>query len=630
MQTEKKLEKRIAFEMMIAAISEQAVLFDNLQVFLDSSLKRMGSILDVSRIFIFTHQTMSDTFSCICEWAAKGVLTLKALDELTITIPWGMQQMKEGRIINLKNALNCPGAQFRDRMIAGKIKSTLNVPLFIKKDFYGFMGFDECRYNRQWIDEDLHILSTAAQIITKAIENKMYEEDLEKHRSRLESIFSSVQDGIVTVDAEMNVIEANKAVELICGIKTISDRPFTDCANECNQSCVEVLRKTLKTRKTIRDCQIECGHRGKKQLVTKVTCSPLLNKSGLFSGAVMVIRDITRIVYLEKELKGRDHFHNIIGKSEKMQKIYNLLEMLADHGTTVMISGGSGTGKELIAKALHYAGARANGPYVTVNCSALSENLLESELFGHVKGAFTGADRDKIGRFEAAEGGTILLDEIGDISQQLQVKLLRVLQEREFERVGESKPRKVNVRVVTSTNRNMKELVKKGLFREDLYFRLNVFEIELPPLCERYDDIPLLIKHFFNIFNKSYKKNISGVSNEVLKAFMNYSWPGNIRELEHVIERAFVFCQNQTIEIEHIPSEIRNYVGAENKSCEKRGDNDLDQVMKALQQTDWNISKAARLLGISRWTMYRRCQAYNISRPNRDCPPPSSGFPSAA
>jgi len=615
MQTDEKLKKRITYEKMLAGISERAVSVDNLNNFLDSSLRRMGSILDVSRIFIFTYQPSSDTFSCICEWVAKGIDTLKKLNELTIFVPWGTKRLKAGRIINFQDTREIPGEQLRERMLAVNAKSTLTVPLFIKGRLYGFMGFDECRHHRKWIDEDMYILTTAAQIITKAIENKKYEEELKRHRSHLESIFSSVQDAIITVDPEMNVIEANKAAETICGFKLISGQPFTDCTRECDRSCHEVLKGTLRDRRTIREYKIECGHKHRYKLVVMVNSSPLLDGSGKFVGAVLVIRDITRLTHLEKELKERYHFQNIIGKSEKMQKIFSLLEILANQATTVLITGESGTGKDMAAKAMHYAGTRASGPFVTVNCSALAENLLESELFGHVKGAFTGADRDKIGRFEAADGGTILLDEIGDISHLIQLKLLRVLQEKEFDRVGESKPRKVDVRAIATTNQNLKEAITRGKFREDLYYRLNVIEVKLPPLRERYEDIPLLIDHFCRVFNKSYSKNIDGVSDEVLEKFIYYSWPGNVRELEHAIEMAFVLCKNQTIQLEHIPTGIRDDTLIKKHTLITRTDNDPDQILKALEKTDWNISKTARLLGISRWTMYRRFEKYNISRP---------------
>ncbi len=617
MQTEEELKKRIAYEKMLAGISEKAVLVDDLNEFLDESLRSMGDILDVSRIFIFTYEPLSGTFACICEWVARGITTLAALDELKITIPWGTRYLQEGKTINFENTLDIPGDHYRERLLAADVKSTLNVPLFIKGDLYGFMGFDECRHHRKWLDEDVYILSTAAQIITRAIENKAYEEELERHRSRLESIFGSVQDAIITVDTDMNVIEANKAAEKICGFVLDKGQAFTECTTDCDRSCLEVLHKTLRSRTTVQDYQIECGHRDRNKLIAMVNSSPLMDSAGNFMGAVLVIRDITRLAHLEEELKERHHFQNIVGKSEKMQKVYDLLQTLAYQTTTVLITGGSGTGKEMAAKALHYGGTRANGPFVTVNCSALAESLLESELFGHVKGAFTGADRDKIGRFEAADGGTILLDEIGDISPLIQLKLLRVLQEKEFDRVGESNPRRVDVRVLASTNRDLKEAIRKGQFREDLYYRLNVIEINLPRLRDRYEDLPLLINHFCEIFQKTYDKKISGVSDEVLQAFMNYPWPGNVRELEHAIERAFVLCRNHTIQLEHIPAEIRNFtpVRIVRRLTAVRRDDDPEAIRSALEKTDWNISKAARLLGISRWTMYRRFEKYNISRP---------------
>jgi PAS domain S-box-containing protein len=615
MQTDEKLKKRIAYEKMLAGISERAVSVDDLNHFLDSSLMSMGSILDVSRIFIFLYQPSSNTFYCICEWVAQGITTLKELNELTLSIPWGTKQLKDGHVINFQDTRDIPGEQLRERLLAADVKSTLSVPLFIKGELYGFMGFDECRRHRQWIDEDMYILTTAAQIISKAIENKKYEEELEKHRSRLESIFRSVQDAIITVDTKMNVLEANKAAENVCGFKLIAGKPFTDCTKDCDQSCHEVLLETLKSRKTIQGYQTECGHRNRDKLIAMVNSSPLLDGSGNFVGAVLVIRDITRLTHLEEELKQRYHFQNLVGKSKVMQEIYDSLKILTNLGTTVLITGESGTGKEMAAKALHYAGIRASGPFVTVNCAALAENLLESELFGHVKGAFTGADRDKIGRFEAADGGTILLDEIGNISQLIQLKLLRVLQEKEFERVGESNPRKVDVRLIASTNRDLKEAIQEGEFRKDLYYRLNVIEIKLPPLRDRSEDIPLLIHHFCRILNKSYNKNITGVSDKVLETFMNYPWPGNVRELEHALERAFVLCRDRTIRREHLPTEIRDFEHVEKRLSDKKTDDDPEEILNALKKTDWNISKAARSLGISRWTMYRRFQKYNISRP---------------
>jgi transcriptional regulator with PAS, ATPase and Fis domain len=266
----------------------------------------------------------------------------------------------------------------------------------------------------------------------------------------------------------------------------------------------------------------------------------------------------------------------------------------------------SGTGKELVANALHYGSNRAQQPFVKVNCSALSDSLLESELFGHVKGAFTGAISDKIGRFEMADRGSILLDEIGDISANIQLKLLRVIQEKEFERVGESKPFKVDVRIIATTNRDLKQKVKTNHFREDLYYRLKVVEVTLPPLRERIGDIPLLVDHFCKFFNRRFKKNIEGTSDIANRKLSAFPWPGNVRELEHAIEHAFVLCHDRFIGVEHLPPEVREYDGYQGSNSETGSAIDRQTIIQALERTAGNKAKAARLLGISRKTIYRK------------------------
>jgi PAS domain S-box-containing protein len=453
----------------------------------------------------------------------------------------------------------------------------------------------------------------------RSFELKKNAEELAKHRSRLEAIFGSVRDSIITVDTDLKVIAANKTTKNICGLasKKIIGKVFTDCLSLCNRSCHKVLTKTLKGKTTIKEYQIECRHQERPKQIVMATTSPLLDKDGAFIGAVLVIRDITRLSDLERELRERHKFKNLVGKSRKMQDVYNLIEDLIDIDTTVLVTGESGTGKELVAKALHYSGSRAFKPMVTVNCSALAENLLESELFGHVKGAFTGAIENKLGRFQAAHEGTILLDEIGDISPRIQLKLLRVLQEKEFERVGDSTTLKVDVRVIACTNTNLKEKVRLGEFREDLYYRLKVVELEIPPLRERFDDIPLLVDHFCNLFNKNFKKSINGLSDDALKMFLNYPWQGNIRELEHAIERAFVLCRGSVITPDYIPSEIIEYSKTEKPVLEKLPDMGPEDILKALKNTDWNVAKASRQLGVSRPTLYKNIRQYNLTRKSR-------------
>lgn len=478
---------------------------------------------------------------------------------------------------------------------------------------------------RRTVDQSVSLIRNAEGVITgfrnvslDITERKEAENKLTEHRSRLEAIFRSVKDAIITVDPNLMVIEANKSMENICGteVKEIVGKEFPQCQSYCSQACHEVLRQTLEKKTAVKEYRIECDNQHRLQQVVSLSSSPLLDPQGKFMGAVLVIRDITLLRDLERELRERNQFQNIIGRNKEMQDIYNLLEDLANLDTTVLVTGESGTGKELVARALHYSGKRAFKPFITVSCSALAESLLESELFGHVRGAFTGAIKDKQGRFQAANGGTILLDEIGDISPMIQLKLLRVLQEKEFERVGESTPQKVDVRVIASTNKALKEKVKKGEFRQDLYYRLKVVEVALPPLRERLEDLPLLIDHFRRSFNERFKKNVEGISNEVLSTFMDYTWPGNVRELEHVMEHAFVLCHGATITMHHLPPDLRNFEQINDlpqiKTQVKKFDGSQD-ILDALKKTGWNKTKAARLLGISRQTVYRKINNQQFS-----------------
>jgi two-component system response regulator HydG len=441
------------------------------------------------------------------------------------------------------------------------------------------------------------------------------EAEKEKYRTDLETIFRSVQEGIVTVDSEMTVTKVNKAFEHICGLnhREIIGRRLADFPNRCRQPCTRILEEVLQTQKEIKTNRVECIRQGRNKQMVVLTSSPLRDRANNFSGAVLVIRDITRESDLECRLKPRRKFMNIIGKSEKMQGLYTLLENLADTATTVLVTGESGTGKELAAGALHYGGHRAHKPFVKVNCSTLADSLLESELFGHVKGAFTGAEQDKVGRFEMADGGSILLDEIGDIAPRLQLKLLRVLQEKEFERVGESTPVRVDVRIIASTNRFLKALVRAEKFREDLYYRLKVVEVNLPPLRERAGDIPLLIEHFCKLFNKRFNKDIEGVSEDVNRILSDYPWPGNVRELEHAIEHGFVLCHSRFITLDHLPPEIKTYHENLKPAIEEHPATRIEDILRALEKTSGNKAKAARLLGISRRTIYRHLSRHGIT-----------------
>ncbi|MFH1413947.1 MAG: sigma-54 dependent transcriptional regulator [Candidatus Omnitrophota bacterium] len=319
--------------------------------------------------------------------------------------------------------------------------------------------------------------------------------------------------------------------------------------------------------------------------------------------------------------KERIRFYNIVGKDEKMQKIYNLIDAITATRATVLIHGESGTGKRLIAEAVHHYNEQERGkPFVEVSCGALTETLLESELFGHAKGAFTGAIRDNIGRFELADGGSIFLDEIDAFSPALQVKLLRVLQEGEFERVGDTKTMKVDVRVIAATNQDLQELIKKGKFRTDLYYRLNIIAIELPPLRERKGDIPLLVDNFIKRHTQHLKKKITSISKEAITILMNYNWPGNIRELENVIERAIILSKGSSIVPEDLP-EFLSSMPSDQKILNADGELRLKDalespekglILKALNSVNWSRNEAAKILGINRTTLYKKMQKYGL------------------
>ena len=441
----------------------------------------------------------------------------------------------------------------------------------------------------------------------------------EKYQSNLEAIFRSVKDAIITVDKELRVLEINKTAEEICGFPSIKEargEKYESFLNECSGKCLDALNETINTKLPAERKRFECNNSNRTGRVVSVSTYPLLNTKEEFNGCVMVVKDETRLVELESNVHDRQQFHNIVGKRSNMQKIYTFIEALTDTQTTVLITGENGTGKELVAKALHYDKKNGKKPFVVVNCAALSDNLLESELFGHVKGAYTGAVSDRVGRFQKADGGTIFLDEIGNISDAMQLRLLRVLQEMEFERVGDSTPIKVNVRVISATNQDLSKKVKYGKFREDLYHRLKVVEIHVPPLRDRYEDIPLLVDHFIEKLNKKLNKDIKSVSADVQKIFMDYKWPGNVRELQHTLEHAFVFCKKSVITVDNLPSDFGNISIANIRSKGKKKHNEREAIIHALETTGWNKAKAARLLGIDRKTIYLKIKKYNISENN--------------
>jgi len=437
----------------------------------------------------------------------------------------------------------------------------------------------------------------------------------DKNRRFMEIILDSIADGVFTTDTENRITSFNKAAESITGFlkaEALGQYCFDIFrANICQNVCA--LRKTIKTGKPIVNLEVNVLNKEGKHIPISISTAVLKDEMGDIIGGVETFRDLSPIEALKKELNKQYTFEDIVSKNHKIQEIFSILPDIAESDSTVLIQGPNGSGKELFARAIHNLSHRRNKPYVAVNCGALPDTLLESELFGYVRGAFTDARADKPGRFARAEGGTLFLDEIGDISSTFAVKLMRVLEEKEYEPLGGAETVKADVRIIAATNKDLQSLVGTGEFRQDLYYRLNVVRIELPSLKERREDIPLLIEHFVNQFNMKMGKSITGISDEVLSLFMKYDFPGNIRELENMIEHAFVLCRGNVIESEHLPTDLSNTKQEHSKPISMPLENaEAETIRKILEKYDGNRLKTAQELGINRTTLWRKMKKYGF------------------
>ncbi len=556
-------------------------------------------VIDDEETIRFTFERFLRTEGHIVSTAGSYSEALARIDELSFDVVFADIILEDGTGIDILREIKARG---------------LSCPVIIITGVPGIETAAECirlgafDYIPKPLNQESLLHATRMALKYKAVT-----EEKERYRTNLEAIFRSVTDAIITVDRKSTVIELNEAAMTMCGYSRDDiGKPFSSLPDLCNGRCGEILEEAIESGEPVEADRIESRSDNRIGRVVSVRTYPLLGLRNMLAGVVMVLRDDTHVADLERELKEHRQFYRIVGRSEPMQKVYSLIKALARVQTTVLITGESGTGKELVAEALHRAGERSHKPLVKVNCSALPESLLESELFGHVKGAFTGAIRDNVGRLHRADGGTIFFDEIGDISPKIQLKLLRVLEEREFERVGSSTPTKVDIRMIAATNRNLMEKVSQGELREDLYYRLKVVEIRLPPLRERREDIPLLVEHFRNGFNVKFKKAIEAISSDVLKAFLTYPWPGNVRELEHTMEHAFVLCGQNIITFDDLPMDFMSAPEIERPCPDEAPEADSHAILEALDKTSWNKAKAARLLGINRVTLYRKIKKYKI------------------
>lgn len=468
------------------------------------------------------------------------------------------------------------------------------------------------------------------------IQRRQAEEERERYRIFLDTVFKSAADAIIIVDDGLQVLKLNGAAQAMFKTLLPDIEEGGYLGSEINTSEFSPLRadllRVLRTGEEVKEHRFECSGANGVIKILSICASPLKSEDSNMGGAVIVIRDMS--VPEDVRQSRRTRFHRFIGSSDAMQQIYTLIENVGRFDTTILITGDSGTGKELCAEALHRESPRSNHPLIKVDCTAIPENLLESELFGHKKGAFTGADKDRKGLLLQADGGTLFLDEIGEISAMTQLRLLRFLQEQTFYPVGSDAPISVDTRVITATNVDLGLKVREGTFREDLYFRLKVIDLTLPPLRDRADDTEMLAHYFAKKFGDSMKKPILGISDNAIWAFKRYPWPGNVRELEHLIERAVVLCQGSTITTGDLPAELVEYTKADEAvtapetvfpvprsvSAGERSDDAHDntegrqsaRILETLSKCGGNKAKAARLLGMDRSTLYRKIRELDI------------------
>ncbi len=435
-------------------------------------------------------------------------------------------------------------------------------------------------------------------------------------------ILDSINEGVFTVDLNWQITAFNRAAEKITRISRM-EAIGSRCSdvfrsNICEKNCA--LRQTMTTGKPVVNTTAYIINQEGKRIPIRISTALLKDSQGKIIGGVETFQDLTQVEQLQKELFAKYTFEDIVGRSPAMRSLFEILPLIAESNSTVLIEGASGTGKELFARAIHHLSRRKDKPFVALNCGALPDTLLESELFGHKAGAFTDAKKDKPGRFALAEGGTLFLDEIGDISPAMQIRLLRVLQERVIEPLGSVKAQPINVRIITATNKNLLQEVESGRFRNDLYYRVRVLHLQLPPLSERREDIPLLVKHLINKFNRLQVKDIAGVSEKVLSRLVQHDYPGNVRELENIIEQAFVLCQGRLIKLDHLPSELQPQIGKRAQYHPSMGLDAMEKVVisEALHHHRGNRKKTAEQLGCNVSTLYRKIKRLKIDVPPKD------------
>lgn len=431
--------------------------------------------------------------------------------------------------------------------------------------------------------------------------------------NQFQAILDAMEDGVMIIDRDFWIIGFNEAASRITGYRkeeALHARCFEVCAGcYCKEDCD--VAALFRSQNPCEEFETTIKTKDGQHRIIRVQTVALRDRNGAITGAVRILRDVTETRELEKKLHEQKRFGRLIGKSKAMQEVYRLIELLSDSTATVLIQGETGTGKELVAEAIHFNSPRSSGPFIKVNCAALPDLLVENELFGHVRGAFTDATTDKPGRFELANGGTLFLDEVGDLGPAVQAKLLRVLESGEFERLGDPRTRRVQVRVIAATNRDLRVAVAERRFRDDLFFRLNVVPIFLPPLRDRLEDLPLLAGHFLEKLVPSVGRELR-LSHDALHIMMQYHWPGNVRELKNVLEYAALTCQGTFIHARDLPVSLRQSVSEASLPAEITSESARLRV--ALEACNWKIKRCAEMLGMDRTTLWRKMKRYGIRK----------------
>ncbi len=638
LQAEALVQERLKLEKLI---SEVSTFFVNLSVEetdhgIAYALGRLGEWEGVDRSYLFMLFDDGRRAVNTHEWCAEGVspqiqnLQNLALDELS----WAARKMRKHEILYVPRVADLPQEARFEKLHWQEqgIQSLLTVPVIFNGKMQGFIGFDSVRAEKIWRDEDVRLLNVVSEIIASALHRKQAAEALRASEERLKRIFESAMDAIITIDENLRVVMCNEAAEKVfrCQTEEVKAKVFDNFLSENFRT---LLVNYIQTSAQHSSAQYIWAPEGLTALRKNGEPFPIeatisrveMPRQNLFT---LILRDINerkqaeeelaqlqnQNVYLREEaLKSDYNFGEIIGSAPVMQRVYQSLKMVAATDTTVLLLGETGTGKELLARTIHNLSGRKDHVMVKVNCGALPAGLVESELFGHEKGAFTGATAQKKGRFELAHRGTIFLDEIGELPLDTQVKLLRVLQEQEFERVGGAQTLKVNVRVIAATNRHLQEEVQRGAFRADLFYRLNIFPIQIPSLRERQEDIPLLANYFVREFARRIGKRINSINQKALEKLTRYEWPGNVRELANILERAVILCQGRVLQEEHIG--IFTAATPTLEKFETLEEAERRHILQALEKTHGVLAGpkgAAQLLGINRSTLWSRMRKLGI------------------